>query len=81
MEKDSLLLQDQSSGMDTSIGDKWTTLKKRGPSRAMLKSYGSQNSISRTCGPQYVISLIIPRLGDKIWIQLGDKGHVSQLHP
>jgi hypothetical protein len=30
----------------------------------MLKSFGSQYSMSRTCGPQDVISLVIPRLGD-----------------
>jgi hypothetical protein len=30
----------------------------------MLKSSGSRYSMSRTCGPQDMISLVIPRLGD-----------------
>jgi hypothetical protein len=32
----------------------------------MLKSFGSQYSMSRTCGPRDVISLVIPRLGDNM---------------
>jgi hypothetical protein len=31
---------------------------------AMLKSFGSRHSMSRTCGPRDMISLVIPRLGD-----------------
>jgi hypothetical protein len=31
---------------------------------AILKSSGSQYSMSRTHGPRDVISLVIPRLGD-----------------
>jgi hypothetical protein len=64
MEQDSPLLQDQAGVMDTVVGDKWTALKKRGALRAMLKSSGSRYSMSRTCGPRDVISLVIPRLGD-----------------
>jgi hypothetical protein len=30
----------------------------------MFKSYGSQHSMYRTCGPQDMISLVIPRIGD-----------------
>jgi hypothetical protein len=32
----------------------------------MLKSSDSRYSMSRTCGPRDVISLVIPRLGDNI---------------
>jgi hypothetical protein len=64
MEQDSPLLQDQAGGMDTTTGDKWTALMKRRVLLAMLKSFGSRYSMSRTCGPRDVISLVIPRLGD-----------------
>jgi hypothetical protein len=51
--------------MDIVVVDKWTTFEeKRGPFRAMLKLSNSQYSMSRTCGPQDVISLVIPRVGD-----------------
>jgi hypothetical protein len=30
----------------------------------MLKSSGSRHSMSRTCGPRDMISLVIPRIGD-----------------
>lgn len=46
--------------------------RKEGTSRAMLKSYGSWYSMSRTYGPQDMISLVIPRLGDNIWLQIRD---------
>jgi hypothetical protein len=64
MEQDSPLLQDQVGVKDIVVGDMWTALKKRGPSKAMLKSFGSRYSMSRTCGPRDMISLVIPRLGD-----------------
>jgi hypothetical protein len=64
MEQDLLLLQDQAGGMDTVVADKWVALKKRGALRAMLKSSGSRHSMSRTCGPRDMISLVIPRVGD-----------------
>jgi hypothetical protein len=64
MEQDSLLFQDQAGVMDIVVGDMWTALKKRGAFGAMLKSSGSWHSMSRTCGPRDVISLVIPRLGD-----------------
>jgi hypothetical protein len=61
MEQDLLLLQDQAGGMDIAAVDKWVALKKRG---AMLKSSGSRHSMSRTCVPRDMISLVIPRVGD-----------------
>jgi hypothetical protein len=69
MEKELLLLQDQAGGMDDVVVDKWDALNKRG---SMLKSFGSHHFISKTCGPQDMISLVIPRVGDNIWIQLED---------
>ena len=72
MEQDLLLLQDQAGGMDAAAANKWAALKKRGSSGAMLKSFGSRHSMSRTCGPRDMISLVIPRVGDNIWLQLGD---------
>jgi hypothetical protein len=64
MEQDLLLLQDQVGGMDIIAADKWAPLKKGGPSGAILKSSGSRHSMSRTCGPREMISLVIPRVGD-----------------
>jgi hypothetical protein len=49
--------------------------RKEGPSGAMLKSFGSWYSMSRTCGPRDVISLVIPRLGDNMDYTLGEDGH------
>jgi hypothetical protein len=46
--------------------------RKEGPFGAILKSSGSRHSMSKTCGPRYMISLVIPRVGGNIWIQLGD---------
>jgi hypothetical protein len=34
----------------------------------MLKSSASRYSVSRTCGPRDVISLVIPRVGDNMSI-------------
>jgi hypothetical protein len=50
--------------MDVIVVDKWTELKKRWPPRVILKSYGYRHSMSRTCGPRDMISLVIPRIGD-----------------
>ena len=54
--------------MDVATAVKVEVLKKNkdGPSRANIESYGSQYSMSRTCGPRDIISLVIPRLGDNI---------------
>jgi hypothetical protein len=35
-----------------------------GPPGPISSQYGSQYSMSRTCGPRDIISLVIPRLGD-----------------
>jgi hypothetical protein len=66
MEQDPFLLQDQVDGMDVVVADKVETLKKKrmsppGPSSSRS---GSRYSMSRTYGPQDIISLVIPRLGD-----------------
>jgi hypothetical protein len=37
-----------------------------GPPGPGSSQYGSRYSMSRTCGPQDIISLVIPRLGDNI---------------
>jgi hypothetical protein len=60
--------------MDVVVADKVEALKKRkdGPSRAMPSRSGSRYSMSRTCGPRDIISLVIPKVGDNIWLQLGD---------
>jgi hypothetical protein len=74
MEKDPLLLKDQADGMDVVAADKVEALKKKrmGPPGPGSSQYGSRYSMSRTCGPRDIISLVIPRLGDNIWLQLGD---------
>jgi hypothetical protein len=35
-----------------------------GPPRPSSSQYGSRYSMSRTCGPRDIISLVIPRIGD-----------------
>jgi hypothetical protein len=45
--------------------------EKKGPFGAMLKSSGSRHSMSRTYGPRDMISLVTPRFGGNIWLQLG----------
>jgi hypothetical protein len=72
MEKDSPLLHDRDGGMDIIVGDKWIALNNRGGPGAILNSPGSRYSMSKTYGPREMISLVIPRLGDKIYLQLKD---------
>ena len=43
--------------------------RKDGPFGAKLKSSSSQYSMSRTCGPRDIISLVIPRIGDNIYLR------------
>jgi hypothetical protein len=66
MEKYPLLLKDQTDGMDVAAADKVDVLKKKrmGPLGPGSSRSGSQYSMSRTCGPRDIISLVIPRLGD-----------------
>jgi hypothetical protein len=65
MEQDPLLLKDQADGMDVVAADRMEALKKKdGPSKAKPSQYGSWYSMSRTCGPRDIISLVIPKLGD-----------------
>jgi hypothetical protein len=66
MEQDPLLLQNHADGMDVAAADIMEGMKKKrmglpGPSSSQ---YGSRYSISRTCGPRDIISLVIPRIGD-----------------
>jgi hypothetical protein len=71
MEKDLLLLQDQAGGMDTAAADRWDALKKRGALQGHAQViHDSRHSMSRTCGPRDMISLVIPRIGDNV------KGHL-----
>jgi hypothetical protein len=51
-------------GMDTIVDDEWTALNKRGALQGHAKPSASRYSMSRTCGPRDVISLVIPRVGD-----------------
>jgi hypothetical protein len=65
MEQDPLLRNDQADGMDVVVVDRMEALKKRmGPPGPGSSQYGSRYSMSRTYGPQDIISLVIPRLGD-----------------
>jgi hypothetical protein len=68
MEQDPFLLQDQANVMDVVVADKVEALKKKrmGPPGPCSSRSGSQYSMSRTCGPRDIISLVIPRLGDNI---------------
>ena len=67
MEQDPLLLQDQAKVMDVAAADKVEALKneRMGPSWPCSSRSGSWYSMSRTRGPRDMISLVIPRLGDK----------------
>ena len=73
MEQDPFLLQDQAEVTDV-VADKVEALKNEemGPPGPCSCRSGSRYSMSRTCGPQDIISLVIPILGDNIWLQLGD---------
>jgi hypothetical protein len=42
-----------------------------GPPRLGSSQYGSCYSMSRTCGPRDIISLVIPRLGDNRYLGIG----------
>jgi hypothetical protein len=68
MEQDPFLLQDQVDVMDVAAADKVEALKKKrmGPPGPCSRQYGSRYSMSRTRGPQDIISLVIPRLGDNM---------------
>jgi hypothetical protein len=67
MEQDPLLLQDQAEVMDVVAADKVEALKneKMGPPGPCSSRSGSRYSMSRTCGPRDIISLVIPKLGDQ----------------
>ena len=66
MEQDLLLLQDQTEVMDAVAGGTVEALKeeKIGPLGPCSSRSGSQYSMSRTCGPRDIISLVIPKVGD-----------------
>jgi hypothetical protein len=66
MEQDPFLLQDQAEVMDVVVADKVEALKneRMGPPGPCSSRSGSRYSMSRTCGPRDIISLVIPRLGD-----------------
>jgi hypothetical protein len=66
MEQDPFLLQDQAKVMDAAAADKVEALKneKMGPPGPCSSRSGSRYSMSRTCGPRDIISLVIPKLGD-----------------
>jgi hypothetical protein len=74
MEQDPSLLQDQAEVMDVVAADKVEALKeeKMGPPGPCSSRSGSQYSMSRTCGPRDIISLVIHKVGENIWLQLGD---------
>jgi hypothetical protein len=42
-----------------------------GPPGPGSSQYGSRYSMSRTCGPRDIISLVIPRLGDNMAYPIG----------
>jgi hypothetical protein len=50
------------------VADKVEALKKKrmGPPGPCSSRSGSRYSMSRTCGPRDIISLVIPRLGDNM---------------
>jgi hypothetical protein len=66
MEQDPFLLQDQAEVMDVVAAEKVEALKeeKMGPPGPCSSRSGSWYSMSRTCGPQDIISLVIPKVGD-----------------
>jgi hypothetical protein len=74
MEKDPFLLRDQADGMNVATTDKVEALKKKrmGPPGLGSSRSGSCYSVSRTCGPRDIISLVVSRLGNNIWLQLVD---------
>jgi hypothetical protein len=66
MEQDPLLLQDQAEVIDATATDKVEVLKEEnmGPPGPCSSRSGSRYSMSRTCGPRDIISLVIPKVGD-----------------
>ena len=66
MEQEPLLIQDQSDGDGCycCCQDKRRWEKKMSPPGLCSSQSYSWYSMSRTCGPRDIISLIIPRLGD-----------------
>jgi hypothetical protein len=60
--------------MGVAVVDKVEALKneRMGPPGPCSSRFGSRYSMSRTYGPRDIISLVIPRLGDNIWLQLRD---------
>ena len=66
MEQDSFLLQDQAEVTDAAATDKVEALKNEnmGPPGPCSSRSGSRHTISRTCGPRDIMSLVIPRPGD-----------------
>jgi hypothetical protein len=79
MEQDPFLLKDQADGMDVAVAaNKVEALKKKrmGPPGPCSSQSGSRYSMSRTCGPRDIISLVIPRLGDNITFVLVMLSHL-----
>jgi hypothetical protein len=66
MEQDPFLLQDQAEVMDVAAADKVKALKneRMGPPGPCSSRSGFRYSMSRTCGPRDIISLVFPRLRD-----------------
>ena len=76
MDQDPLMLEDRVDGMDADAADRdgGTEEEKYGPSRSRIfKSYMALSTpCLSTYGPQDIISIVIPGLGDNIYLQLGD---------
>jgi hypothetical protein len=74
VEKEPSMLQDQAEVMDVITSEKVEVLKneRMGPPGLGSSRSVSRYSMSRTCGPRDIIFLVIPKLGDNIWLQLGD---------
>ena len=66
MEQDPFLLQDQVDVMEDVAVDKVEPLKKKrmGPPEPCSSRFVSRYSMSRTCGPRDIISLVIPKMGN-----------------
>jgi hypothetical protein len=83
MEQDPLLLQDQVEVMDVATTNKVEVLKeeKMGPPGPCSSRSGSRYSMSRTCGPRDIISLVIPKVGDtKVHLLINISNGESFLH-
>jgi hypothetical protein len=68
MGKDPFLLQDKAEVMGFATAEKVEELKneKMVPLGPCSSRSGSRYSMSRTCGPQDIISLVIPKMGDNM---------------